>query len=74
MTKDSFKEKGQLRSSDTLYIPKVTDAKWCSALMWRLFRKGKYKLVHEKENDVFIWNLVSHSKELDRKIKAIRKI
>lgn len=34
---------------------------------------GKYKLVHEKGNDVFIWNPVPHSKELDKKIAAIRK-
>ncbi|MCM1225050.1 MAG: hypothetical protein NC548_62425 [Lachnospiraceae bacterium] len=36
-------------------------------------REGKYKLVYEKGNDVFIWNQVPYSKKLDKKMKAIRK-
>ena len=31
------------------------------------------KLVHEKGNDVFIWNPVPYSKKLDRKMEAVRK-
>ena len=37
-------------------------------------RDGKYKLVHNKGENVFIWNQVPYSKNLDKKIARIRKI
>ena len=36
-------------------------------------RDGKYKLVHNKGENVFIWNQVPYSKNLDKKIARIRK-
>ena len=36
-------------------------------------REGKYKLVHDKGKNVFIWNQIPYSKNLDKKIVAIRK-
>lgn len=36
-------------------------------------RNGKYKLVHNKGENVFIWNQVPYSKNLDKKISRIRK-
>lgn len=36
-------------------------------------REGKYKLVHDKGQNVFIWNQVPYSKKLDEKAAAVRK-
>ncbi|MCM1561756.1 MAG: hypothetical protein NC123_19815 [Butyrivibrio sp.] len=36
-------------------------------------KDGKYKLVHNKGENVFIWNQVPYSRNLDKKIKGIRK-
>lgn len=36
-------------------------------------REGKYKLVHNKGENVFIWNQVPYSKKMDKKIATIRK-
>lgn len=36
-------------------------------------RDGKYKLVHNKGENVFIWNQVPYSKNLDKKIARIRE-
>lgn len=41
------------------------------ALVWG--RDGKYKLVHDKGSNVFIWNQVPYSKKLDKKIAAVRR-
>lgn len=36
-------------------------------------REGKYKLVHDKGQNQFVWNQVPYSKRLDEKAAAIRK-
>lgn len=36
-------------------------------------REGKYKLVHDKGKNVFIWNQVPYSDDLDMKIAAIKR-
>lgn len=41
------------------------------ALIWE--KAGKYKLVHDKGNNVFIWNQVPYSKKLDKKIAVLKR-
>lgn len=40
------------------------------ALIWE--RESQYKLVHDKENNLFIWNQIRDSKDLERKILEIK--
>ena len=40
------------------------------ALIWE--RGSQYKLVHDKENNLFIWNQIRDSKDLERKISQIK--
>ena len=40
------------------------------ALIWE--RESQYKLVHDKEKNLFIWNQIRDSKDLERKILEIK--